>query len=112
VKATLANAPTPYTADELDAIAARCTAMENAARKVERAMRKAVAATLLEHRVGDSFDAIITGVNQSGTFARLTHPPAEGRLVRGEHGLDVGDRVRVKLIDVNVAKGFIDFATQ
>jgi len=112
VKATLANAPTPYTADELDAIAERCTLMENSARKVERAMRKAVAATLLEHRVGESFDAIITGVNQSGTFARLTHPPAEGRLMRGEHGVDVGDRVRVKLIGVDVAKGFIDFARE
>jgi exoribonuclease-2 len=110
VKATLGSAPTPYTAEELDTIAARCTEMENAARKVERAMRKAAAATLLEHRVGESFDAIITGVNQSGTFARLLHPPAEGRVMRGEHGLDVGDRVRVTLIDVNVEKGFIDFA--
>jgi len=110
VKATLANAPTPYTADELDAIAARCTEMENAARKVERTMRKVVAATLLEHRVGETFDAIVTGVNQSGTFARLTYPPAEGRVVRGEHGLDVGDRVRVTLVEVDVAKGYIDFA--
>ena len=71
VKATLAGAPTPYTADELDAIAAHCTEMENAARKVERTMRKVVAATLLERRVGETFDAIVTGVNQSGTFARL-----------------------------------------
>lgn len=110
VKATLANAPIPYTADELDAIAARCTEMENAARKVERTMRKVVAATLLEHRVGETFEGIVTGVNQSGTFARLTHPPAEGRVVRGEHGLDVGDRVRVTLVEVDVAKGYIDFA--
>ena len=57
-----------------------------------------------------SFDAIVTGVNQSGTFARLTHPPAEGRIVRGEHGVDVGDRVRVKLVEVDVAKGYLDFA--
>ena len=95
--------------------------MENAARKVERTMRKVVAATLLEHRVGESFDAIVTGVNQSGTFARLTHrsswcgrtarpEAAEGRIVHGEHGLDVGDRVRVKLVEVDVPKGFIDFA--
>lgn len=112
VKATLAKAPTPYTAEELDSIAERCTLMENAARKVERAMRKVVAATLLERRVGESFDAIVTGVNQSGTFARLTHPPAEGRIMRGEHGLDVGDRVRVKLIEVDVAKGYIDFARE
>lgn len=73
-------------------------------------MRKVVAATLLEDRVGESFDAIVTGVNQSGTFARLTHPPAEGRIVHGEHGVDVGDRVRVKLVEVDVAKGYIDFA--
>lgn len=110
VKATLAGAPVPYTADELDVIATHCTEMENAARKVERSMRKVVAAVLLQDRVGESFDAIVTGVNQSGTFARLTHPPAEGRIVHGEHGVDVGDRVRVKLVEVDVAKGYIDFA--
>jgi exoribonuclease-2 len=110
LKATLVGAPAPYTADELDAIAAHCTEMESAARKVERSMRKVVAATLLAHRVGETFDAIVTGVNQSGTFARLTHPPAEGRVVRGERGLDVGDRVRVKLSEVDVEKGYIDFA--
>ena len=110
VKATLAGTPAPYTAEELDAIAAHCTEMENAARKVERSMRKVVAATLLARRVGETFDAIVTGVNQSGTFARLIHPPAEGRVVRGEHGMDVGDQVHVRLVDVNVAKGYIDFA--
>ncbi|HUQ82459.1 MAG TPA: RNB domain-containing ribonuclease, partial [Gemmatimonadaceae bacterium] len=110
LKATLAGEAVPYTAEELDSIAARCTAMESAARKVERTMRKVVAATLLQRRVGEMFDAIITGVNQDGTFARLVHPPAEGRVMRGEHGLDVGDRVRVRLIDVNVGKGYIDFA--
>ena len=110
VKATLAATAVPYTAEELDAIALRCTAMENAARKVEREMRKVVAATLLQHRVGETFDAIITGVNQRGTFARLLHPPVEGRVVRGEQGMDVGDRVRLTLLDVDAAKGFIDFA--
>ena len=110
VKALLAGVEIPYTTDELDAIAERCTAMESAARKVERTMRKVVAATLLQRRVGEMFDAIITGVNQNGTYARLTHPPAEGRVMRGEHGLDVGDRVRVRLIDVDVEKGYIDFA--
>lgn len=109
VKATLAGAPAPYTAEELDAIAQRCTAMESAARKVERQMRKVVAATLLEHRVGESFDAIVTGVNRTGTYARLTHPPAEGRVVRGERGMDVGDRVHVTLIEASVEKGYIDF---
>jgi exoribonuclease-2 len=110
VKATLAGEAIPYTADELDTIAAHCTEMENAARKVERTMRKVVAATLLERRVGETFDAIVTGVNESGTFARLMHPPAEGRIVRGEHSLDVGDRVKVKLVEVDVGKGYIDFA--
>ena len=110
VKATLAGEPTPYTAEELDVIAEHCTAMENAARKVERSMRKVIAATLLAHRVGQMFDAIVTGVTPSGTFARLTSPPAEGRIVHGEHGLDVGDRVRVKLVEVDVAKGYIDFS--
>jgi exoribonuclease-2 len=110
LKATIVGAPAPYSADELDAIAARCTERENAARSVERSMRKVVAATLLERRVGETFEAIVTGVNQSGTFARLVHPPAEGRIVRGEQGLDVGDRVRVKLVAVDVAKGYIDFA--
>jgi len=110
VKALLAGTEIPYTADELEAIAERCTTMESAARKVERTMRKVVAATLLQRRVGEMFDAIITGVNQNGTYARLTHPPAEGRVMRGERGMDVGDRVRVRLIDVDVEKGYIDFA--
>ena len=109
VKATVAETTAPYRAEELDTIAARCTLMENAARKVERKMRKVVAATLMQNRVGEAFDAVITGVNQHGTFARLVHPPVEGRVVKGEKGMDVGDRVRVKLVDVDAAKGFIDF---
>jgi exoribonuclease-2 len=112
VKATLATMPVPYRAEELDAIAARCTRMENASRKVEREMRKVVAATLLQHRLGEAFDAIITGVNQRGTFARLLHPPVEGRVVRGEKGMDVGDRVRLTLLEVDAAKGFIDFMAE
>jgi ribonuclease R len=109
LKATLLGAPVPYAADELDPIAARCTAMENAARKVEREMRKVVAATLLAHRIGESFDAIVTGVSTSGTYARLIHPPAEGRVVRGEHGVDVGDRIRVTLVSTDPRRGFVDF---
>jgi VacB/RNase II family 3'-5' exoribonuclease len=110
VKASIAGNGAAYTADELDTIAKRCTLMENAARKVEREMRKVVAATLMAHRVGETFDAIVTGVNRSGTFARLTHPPVEGRVVRGETGLDVGDRIRLSLVEVDAEKGFIDFA--
>ena len=108
LKACVANAPAPYSDDDLAAIAAHCTERENAARKVERQMRKVAAAELLSSRIGHVFDAIVTGVTDSGTFARLLEPPAEGRVVRGEHGLDVGDRVRVKLVDTVPARGFID----
>ena len=110
VKASIAGDGAAYAADELDTIAKRCTRMENAARKVEREMRKVVAATLLAHRVGETFEAIVTGVNRNGTFVRLVHPPVEGRVVRGENGMDVGDRVRVRLVEVDVAKAYIDFA--
>lgn len=110
VTATLAGAAPPYSADELDAIAARCTAMEDAARKVERNMRKVVATSLLSGRIGQTFDAVVTGVNDRGTFARLIHPPAEGRVVEGEDGMDVGDRVRLTLLEVDAERGFIDFA--
>jgi exoribonuclease-2 len=107
--AMVAGAPAPYTAEELDAIAARCTQMEDEARRVERAMRKVVAATLLAGRIGETFDAIVTGVSSKGVFARLLRPPAEGRIMRGTHGLDVGDRVRVRLTHTNREKGWIDF---
>ena len=101
-----------YSDDELSSIAEHCTERENAARKVERTMRKIAAASLLSSRIGDTFDAIITGVTDSGTFARLLAPPAEGRIVRGDRGVDVGDRVRVKLVATEPAKGFIDFVRQ
>jgi exoribonuclease-2 len=100
----------PYNEGELAAIAARCNQMESAARKVERLMRKAAAAVLLGQRIGEVFDSIVTGVSEKGTFVRLIRPPAEGRVMRGEHGLDVGDRVRVRLIETNPERGFIDFA--
>ncbi len=110
VKAAIAGAPAPYSDDELDAIARRCTERENAANRVERIARKAAAALLLEHRIGSVFDAIVTGVNRDGTYVRLLSPPAEGRVTKGEAGMDVGDRVRVKLTSTNAAKGFIDFS--
>jgi VacB/RNase II family 3'-5' exoribonuclease len=108
--ATLTGAPPPYTDDELAAIALRCTQKENDARKVERTTRKQAAALLLSSRIGEDFDAIITGVADKGTFARLVDPPAEGRIVQGEKGLDVGDHVRVRLLATEPRKGFIDFA--
>jgi VacB/RNase II family 3'-5' exoribonuclease len=109
VKATIAKAPAPYTDDELAAIAAHCTERENAANRVERISRKAAAAILLQHHIGTVYDAIVTGVNADGTYVRLLSPPAEGRVMRGEQGMDVGERVRVRLIATNPARGFIDF---
>lgn len=110
LKAAAACAPQPYTDDELVAIASHCTEREDAARKVERTMRKVAAAQLLSSRIGETFDAIVTGATDKGVYVRLITPPAEGRVMRGEQGLDVGDRVRVKLVDTNINRGFIDFA--
>ncbi len=110
VKALLGGAPAPYSDGELDGIAQHCTRMEAATRKLERLMRKVVAAVLLRGRVGEVFDGLVTGVTEHGTFVRLLRPPAEGRVVRGERGMDVGDRVRVKLLSTDPEKGFIDFA--
>jgi exoribonuclease-2 len=109
VKAALANAPAPYTDDELTAIAKQCTEREDAENKVERSVRKIVAALLLSDRIGDTFDAIVTGANQKGTFVRTIHPPAEGMVVRNHEGFDVGDKVRVKLVAADPERAFIDF---
>jgi exoribonuclease-2 len=109
LKAGLTNAPAPYSEARLADIADHCTERQSAARKVERVMRKVIAAALLKDRIGESFDAIVTGVSVKGTFVRLIAPPAEGRVVRGEQGMDVGDRVRVRLISTSIEKGFIDF---
>lgn len=110
LKASIAGAPAPYTREELERIAERCNRMESAARKVERLMRKVAAATLLGAHVGETFDAVVTGAMEKGTFVRLFNPPADGRVVRGEAGLDVGDRVRVRLLSTEPERGFIDFA--
>jgi VacB/RNase II family 3'-5' exoribonuclease len=109
VKAAIAKAPSPYTDSELTAIATHCTEREDAARKLERKMRKVGAALLLRDRVGEQFEAIVTGVTPKGTFARLCKPPVDGRVMRGEHGLRVGQKVRVKLLATDPARGFIDF---
>jgi exoribonuclease-2 len=106
----MAGAPLPYTIPELTELAGRCTAREDDATKVERRVRKSAAALLLSGRIGESFDAIVTGASQKGTWVRLSQPPIEGRLERGFKGLDVGDRVRVRLIQTDVERGFIDFA--
>ena len=110
LKALLEKAPTPYDDTALAAVATQCNTQANAARKLERFMRKAAAAQLLSHRIGDSFEAIVTGAGEKGTYVRLLSPPAEGRVVGGERGMQVGDRVHVKLTRVVPEKGFIDFA--
>jgi exoribonuclease II len=112
LKATAASRQGPYSESELTAIAAHCTEREDAARKVERLMRKVVAASLLSRRLGEDFDGIITGASPKGTYVRLLTFPAEGRVVQGMQGIDVGDRVQVRLTWVDVQKGFIDFARQ
>jgi exoribonuclease-2 len=110
LKAWLAKAPPPYSDDQLNAIATRCTLMEDNARKVEREMQKRIAAVVLHPRIGQSFPAIVTGVNNYGTFVRTLDPHAEGMLVHGGKGLDVGDKVTVKLVSTDPQRGFIDFA--
>jgi VacB/RNase II family 3'-5' exoribonuclease len=110
VKAALANKPTPYTIEELKQIAEYCTERDSAARKVERKMRKVAAAVLLKDRIGEEFNAIVTGVTEKGTFARLLSPPVDGRVMRGERGLRVGEKVRVRLLSTDPERGFIDFA--
>jgi VacB/RNase II family 3'-5' exoribonuclease len=110
LKAFSVNAAPPYSDDELTAIAANCTKKADDARKVERAMEKRIAAVAMSGRVGEQFDGIVTGAGPKGTFVRVLNPHVEGMLVRGKEGLDVGDRVRVKLVRTDVNSGFIDFA--
>jgi exoribonuclease-2 len=109
LKAAMEGKPAPYNKEELDVLAAHCTEAEDAATKVERQVAKSAAALLLESRIGEQFDAIVTGASDKGTWVRLLHIPVEGKLVHGYEGLDVGDRARVQLIDTNVERGFIDF---
>jgi len=109
VKAALAKHASPYDVEELAPLATHCTRQEDAANKVERQVRKSAAALVVAHRVGERFDAVVTGASPKGTFVRVATPPIEGKLVKGERGLDVGDFVSVQLSSVNVDRGFIDF---
>jgi exoribonuclease-2 len=109
LKASLGGGAVPYPQGELTSLAEHCTERETAARKVERFMHKVAAAALLGSQIGQTFDAIVTGAAEKGTYARLLSVPAEGRIVRGERGLDLGDQIRVRLIGVNAERGFIDF---
>jgi exoribonuclease R len=106
---TSKDAP-PYTDAELIEIANRCTERGEAARKVERTMRKIAGASMLAERVGESFAAIVTAASPKGIYARVLSPPVEGRVVRGGKGLDVGDTVRVTLVVADPVRGYIDFA--
>ena len=109
IKSVLDNQPRPYLDDELAAIAKNCTLKEDAARKVERTMNKRVAAVAMHKRIGDWFSGVVTGVTPKGVFVRVLGPPVEGRLMRGEQGVDVGDQIRVQLLNTDPQRGFIDF---
>jgi len=109
IKALLGQVAAPYSDGELEQIAQNCTVKEDAARKVERIMNKRVAAVGLHDRIGESFSAIVTGVTPKGVFVRILNPPVEGRLMRGEHGVDVGDKLQVTLLATDPERGYIDF---
>jgi VacB/RNase II family 3'-5' exoribonuclease len=110
LKAMIAGRSSPYSDDELAQVAAQCTKMEDAERKVSREMQKRVAAVAMSGKIGQAFDAIVTGVNEHGSFVRTIKPHVEGMLVRGQQGVDVGDRIRVTLVRTDPVHGFIDFA--
>jgi exoribonuclease II len=109
LKAAVARQPSPYNPGELEDLAAHCTEKEDDANKVERQVRKSAAALLLEPRVGERFDGVVTGASDKGTWVRIFHPPVEGKVVHGFENLQVGDRVKVKLISTDVERGYIDF---
>jgi exoribonuclease R len=109
LKAAMAGRPVPYSVDELGALARHCTEQEDNAAKVERQVRKSAAALLLAPKIGERFDAIVTGASSKGTWVRIFQPPVEGKVMLGFEGLDVGDRVRVELVHTDVERGFIDF---
>ncbi|HVJ09438.1 MAG TPA: RNB domain-containing ribonuclease [Acidisarcina sp.] len=109
LKALVAGSTSPYSSDELTQIAANCTLREDQSRRVEREMQKRIAAVAMHGRIGEFFDAIVTGVNENGTFVRALNPHMEGMLVEGHAGVDVGDRIKVKLVNTDPRRGFIDF---
>jgi len=110
IKSVLAKQPAPYSDQQLDSIARNCTLKEDAARKVERVMSKRIAAVALRNRIGETFAAVVTGVTPKGVFVRISGPPAEGLLVRGQQGVDVGDQLKVRLVSTDPQHGYLDFA--
>lgn len=109
LKAVIDGKESPYSDAELEAIAIHCTKMASASNNVERFMRKAAAAVLLSSRLGEVFKAIVTGVKEDGVYVRISKPSAEGRLLKNHKGVDVGDKIKVRLLSTNATKGFIDF---
>ena len=109
LKAALAVGPQPYAANELTAIALHCTQEEDAVNKVERQVVKSAAAMLMQSRIGEQFDAFVTGASPKGTWVRILQPPIEGKLASGFEGMDVGNALRVQLVHTDVERGFIDF---
>jgi exoribonuclease-2 len=109
LKAAMAEDSMPYKTDELEELAKHCTENEDAAKKVERQVEKSAAAIVLESRINERFDAIVTGASDKGTWVRLLHPPVEGKVVSGFEGLDVGHKCRVQLLHTDVERGYIDF---
>ncbi|HEY5260453.1 MAG TPA: RNB domain-containing ribonuclease, partial [Rhabdochlamydiaceae bacterium] len=109
IKAALEHKKIPYEPEELMKLGEHCTQKEDDAERVERRLKKSAAALVLMSKIGKHFDAIVTGAGAKGTWVRILHPPVEGKLTQGFHHLDVGDRLQVKLVHVDVEKGFIDF---
>jgi exoribonuclease-2 len=109
LKAAMAGRSLPYENAELEALAKHCTDEEDAAKKVERQVDKSAAALLLESRIGERFDSLVTGASNKGLWVRLLQPPIEGRLVSGFQGLDVGHKLRVQLARTDAERGYIDF---
>lgn len=110
LKSDLFKQPLPYKVEEIQAIADHCTAKETDANKVERQMVKSAAAMYLSNKIGTTYSAMVSGVAKEGTWVRISSPPIEGKLSRGAQGLDVGDKLQVRLTSVNIPKGYIDFA--
>jgi ribonuclease R len=108
--AALAGRPGPYGQDDLLQLARHCTEQEDNANRVERQVRKSASALLMESRIGERFEGIVTGASEKGTWVRIFRPPVEGRVIHGFEGLDVGEKVTVELVQTNVERGFIDFA--
>jgi ribonuclease R len=109
LKAAIDGKSVPYQMEDLQLLATHCTQAEDTVNKVERQVAKSAAALLLESRIGERFDAIVTGASEKGTWVRLLTVPVEGKLVNGFAGLDVGHQVRVQLTSLDVQRGFIDF---